>query len=242
MRVKGPIILRPKKSRPAQQSSARSTRPVPLSPTSPAYTDSRQPISQLYNMASTSIEQSLLFELRSPTTPLETKHQLISSAIATHSSPSLATLSRDWILDTLLRSLKATSSPQADLITAPGWWSLLARVVSDSPAGSASSAPQTVPILSHFVTSYAELGEANAELVRSVVGVWGRLGGVGMRKATADGALEGWAALIRATKVVVERAGDDVGEWDELVVGWSKTLRTVVDPAKAGKKVSCRVR
>lgn len=191
-------------------------------------------------MGSTSVEQSLLFELRSPTTPLETKQHSILSALSSSPSPSLSALSRDWILDSFLRATKSTHPAHADLLTSPAWWALLAQAAAGAPAGSASSAPATLPVLVHWVAAYAALPAADEGVVRSVVGVWGRLGGVGMRKATADGALEGYATLIRATKVVVERGGEDVGAWEELVVVWSKTLRLVIDPAKAGKKVTRR--
>jgi len=189
-------------------------------------------------MASTSVEQSLLFELRSPTTPLENKQQSIITALATNASPSLATLIRDWILDTQLRSLKSNTSAQAELLSSASWWLLLARVVSDAPAGSASSAPQTLPIVSHWVGTYAAQVEAQTDVVRSVTVVWTKLGAVGMRKATADGALDGYGALLKATAAVVKRGGDDLGDWEDLVLIWLRTLRLVVDPAKAGKKVS----
>lgn len=184
-------------------------------------------------------EQALLFELRSPTTPLETKQASIGSALTSPAATSsLASLVRDWMLDTLLRAQKSPTSSQASVFTSASWWALLARAVGDAPAGSASSTPQTLPILAHFVASYAGQPEADRDLVQSATAVWGKLASTGFRKATVDGALDGYGALLKATAKVVDRNADDIEQWQELVLVWLKTMRQIVDPVKAGKKVS----
>lgn len=183
-------------------------------------------------MASTSAaskEQALIFSLRAPTTPLDQKLQLALSALDNFPSSLLSQLIRDWIIDLFLRS---RSTP--DTLLSPAWWSLLAQVSLDYSSAQTSS--PTLPIFVAFVQAYPTI-PASSQLLESVLSVWRKLAGGAMRKATVDAALDSYASLLKSSLVVVQRAHDDVQQWEQIGEIWLKVFRAVVDSGKGGKKV-----
>lgn len=179
---------------------------------------------------STSPEQQLLYQLRSPTLPLDDKLQLIATALDTESSNSLAQLVRDWMVDLLLKSRQQ----HPEIILSAPCWTLLARACLLSP--SISSSP-SLPVFVAFVQAYPTSGKANADLINAVSTSWSKLAGSAMRKATVDAALSGTAALLTASAQVLQRNDDASLAWQGLIVVWLRAFRGVLDLGKAGKKV-----
>lgn len=175
--------------------------------------------------------QALLYQLRSPTTPLDTKLQLAQTNLISHPSTLLSQLIRDWILlDLFLRTKDVT------VIVNLGWWSLLSQVIV-SGAGAGSNTTSTLPIFVSFLSAYTKLENPKVELVGAVATVWNKLSSSAMRKATVDSALEGYSILLKTSVIVVTRGADDLQAWDSLGEVWLKAFRAVVDAGKGGKKV-----
>ena len=182
-------------------------------------------------MASTSTPHSaLLFALRS-TTPLPAKLALAEAAHEATPSPVLSQVIRDWILESFLRS-KATK--ESTVLSDSTWWNLLSLVVPDALG---SSATPTLPIFVAFFTLYPTL-DVSRGLLQKVANCWRKLGGGAMRKATVDAALEGYAVVLKASVLVLEREGaEGKEEWSEIIENWLKLFRNVMDAGKGGKKV-----
>lgn len=183
----------------------------------------------LVKMSSATAEQTLLYSLRSPTTPLPAKLVLAQAALENSPSPALSQVLRDWILQDLFLRSKAPAT-----LVSPEWWILLSQVV-ESAAGTTST--PTLPIFTSFLGTYAGGLEANVELVGAVVSVCRKLIGGAMRKATVDAALEGYAVLLKSSLAVMQRNGADTDAWESLTESWLKAFRGVVDAGKGGKKV-----
>lgn len=178
------------------------------------------------------MSSTLLYTLRSPTTPLAAKLALARAALDGSLAPLEAAQLRDWTLDTFLRSRKASENAESVLLSGD-WWAVLDESLELS---SGSSPSPTLPTFVAFVAAYAASGDDEG-LVRSVLAVFRRLAGAAMKKATVDAALEGYCALLKASVRVVGRGGLDLAPWEELAELWMKAFRTVVDSGKGGKKV-----
>ncbi|GAA5839982.1 hypothetical protein JCM11251_006580 [Rhodosporidiobolus azoricus] len=189
-------------------------------------------------LQSAQAEQQLLYSLRNPSAALTDKLEQASSALnAAPSSSSLPPLVRDWALESLLKTTRVASTDPS--ILDGGLWALVARTTEATP--SASTPHPTLPILVSFVDAYGE-AQANEELLRSALVTWRRLAPGGMRKATADAALDGYEKLVEATGKVLKRDGEaNEGAWkawEEFALVWLKALRGIVlDGGKGGKKV-----
>ncbi|KAK4702524.1 hypothetical protein P7C70_g3696, partial [Phenoliferia sp. Uapishka_3] len=173
---------------------------------------------------------SLLFTLRSPTTPLEAKLALAQSTISSSPSQIISTQLRDWILDLFLKSLKQNSS----ILLNQSWWSLLLTSLTNATGSTTSP---TLPTFINFLQSYSTSPVVSKVLVETVLGCWRKLAGGAMKKATVDAALDGYSALLKASVLVITRAGEDVKPWEELAELWMKSFRAVADSGKGGKKI-----
>lgn len=179
----------------------------------------------------------LLYSLRSPTTPLPAKLALAAAAQADSPSSLVSSQLRDWVLDVFLRARSSKASEDAaDILLNEQPWAILVASL-DSATGSSPS--PTLPTFVAFVTSYSAAPDARTALLTSVLGAFKKLAGAAMKKATVDAVLDGYAALLKASVLVMARRGSDVELWDELAELWMKAFRAVADSGKGSKKVRC---
>lgn len=177
----------------------------------------------------TSIHAELLFNLRSPKTPLATKLVLAATAHSNHSQPTLNQVIRDYILDLFLRSKTINHD---SIIAQHEWWQLLAKVVPDALGATAIT---TLPIFISLLSLYPTL-PPSPKLLHDVGVSFSKLLTGGIRKATVDAALEGHASILKASLIILQRRADDTDAWESILNTWLKSFRTILDTGKGGKK------
>ncbi|KAM0786575.1 hypothetical protein ACM66B_002031 [Microbotryomycetes sp. NB124-2] len=191
-------------------------------------------------------EHELLFQLRSPTLPLDDKLVLVQDALQQQQRQQAATTSanhaqavsvvvRDWVISTMAKQLRHKDS---SMLLGTPWWKVLAQT---SVAVGGSSAPsQTLAIFTAAVSAYIEPSkQPDGQLVQAITAAWTAFGSSASRKALIDHSLDALATMLAATVTVTQRAHThDVSPWHTLAVTWINTFRPVLDAAKAAKKVS----
>lgn len=180
-------------------------------------------------------EQTLLYSLRSPTTPLLQKKEIIKTALERKPSPTLSQVVRDWLLQDVF--LRARNQKDDQTILDTQAWALLLEAVSSTTV--TTSLP-TLPIFVSFITAYSARPHPDEELLNAAGTVCKKLIAGAMKKATVDAALEAYAALLKTSVVVAQRKGGDLTAWEEMSESWLKAFRGVVDAGKGGKKVRLR--
>ncbi|GAA5956862.1 hypothetical protein JCM3765_006621 [Sporobolomyces pararoseus] len=186
-------------------------------------------------------EQQLLYSLRSPTTPLNDKLALATSSLSTRnpssSNSALPQLIRDWLLDTLFKLIRSSSTTTASALLNGQLWELLSSTT-EQTATSSTSTP-VLPIFVAFIQLYGADSAKDEQLLKEVTRVWSKLAANAMRKATVDTVLDGYEKLVKSTLGVWQAGAEDIkGDWEELAVIWLKAMKSVfVEAAKGGKKV-----
>lgn len=178
-----------------------------------------------------SAEHELLFALRSPTTPLDAKLELVQRAVvfAEQRSSHLDLVVRDWLVQ-----LYQKSRNNKNVLLSSGWWNVLATTTASTPAASLGS---TLPVFTAFVQAYTS-SEPDVELVKNVQLSWTKLGPVAMRKATLDASLEALSTMLASTRHVLQRGADDVTAWSRFAASWFTLTASIVEANKGAKKVS----
>ncbi|SCV70426.1 BQ2448_1820 [Microbotryum intermedium] len=192
--------------------------------------------------------QQLFYQLRSTSTPLNDKLQLINSTLASSSSSSsssdsssaLRQLLRDWIIDLFLRSKNVDQT-----ILSPQWWQLLDSLSTSSSTSSSLPLPTapTLPILTSFLTHYPSAKNLtdgqDVHLVTLVAAVWSHWSTSALRKANIDQALESYSALLSSSIKVLSRGATDTEPWQQLGLVHVQSLNLIIDSAgKSSKKVA----
>ncbi|SCZ87681.1 BZ3500_MvSof-1268-A1-R1_Chr2-2g05147 [Microbotryum saponariae] len=188
--------------------------------------------------------QQLFYQLRSTSTPLSDKLQLINSTLASSSSSSssasstaLGQLLRDWIVELFLRSKHVDQT-----ILSPQWWQLLDSLSTGTSTSSSLSLPAapTLPILTSFLTHYPSAknlpSDQAVELVSHVAAVWSHWSTSALRKANIDQALDSYSTLLNSSIQVLQRAAPDTEPWQQLGLIHIQSLNLIIDSAGKGSK------
>lgn len=190
-------------------------------------------------------EQQLLYSLRSPTTPLNDKLALATSSLSTRnpssSNSALPQLIRDWLLDTLLKLVRSSSTTTEQALLNGQLWELFSSSTEQTPTSSTST--PVLPIFVAFIQLYENSSVKDGQLLKEATRVWSKLAANAMRKATVDTVLDGYEKLVKSTLAVWQAGAEDIkGDWEELAVIWLKATKSVfVEAAKGGKKVCLAV-
>ncbi|GAA5983911.1 hypothetical protein JCM5350_001788 [Sporobolomyces pararoseus] len=186
-------------------------------------------------------EQQLLYSLRSPTTPLNDKLALATSSLSTRnpssSNSALPQLIRDWLLDTLFKLVRSSSTNTEQALLNGQLWELFSSSTEQTPTSSTST--PVLPIFVAFIQLYENSSVKDGQLLKEATRVWSKLAANAMRKATVDTVLDGYEKLVKSTLAVWQAGAEDIkGDWEELAVIWLKATKSVfVEAAKGGKKV-----
>ncbi|GAA5895691.1 Urb2 domain-containing protein [Sporobolomyces salmoneus] len=186
-------------------------------------------------------EQQLLYSLRSPTTPLPDKLALASSSLSTgnpSTGSALPQLIRDWLLDTLFKLVRSSSTTTEQALLNGQLWELLNSTT--HLTRTASTPTPALPIYVAFIQVYSKSSVQEEQLLRDATNVWSKLAANAMRKVTVDAVLDSYEKLVKTSLGVYQSGAEEVrNHWEELAVIWLKAIKSVfVEAAKGGKKVT----